>query len=49
MFKKILAAAAALGAFIAPVHASDLSDMSWNEIVAQAKEEGNVTWYVWYL
>ena len=49
MFKKILTTAAALGTFIAPLHGSDLSEMSWDEIVAQAKQEGNVTWYVWYL
>ncbi|MEO0989732.1 MAG: extracellular solute-binding protein [Pseudomonadota bacterium] len=28
---------------------SDLSSMTWDEIVAQAKEEGELTWYVWYL
>lgn len=49
MFKKLFTTAAALGAFMTPLHAGDLSTMSWDEIVAQAKEEGNVTWYVWYL
>ncbi len=29
--------------------AQDLSDMSWDDIVTQAKAEGEVTWYVWYL
>lgn len=28
--------------------AADLSTMSWDEIVAQAKEEGELTWFVWY-
>lgn len=36
-------------AFAAPVFADDLSTMSWDEIVTQAKEEGSVTWYQWYL
>ncbi|MGY8790247.1 MAG: hypothetical protein ACKVKR_08210, partial [Pseudomonadales bacterium] len=49
MFKKLFTTAAALGAFMTPLHAGDLSTMSWDEIVAQAKEEGNLTWYVWYL
>ena len=26
----------------------DFSAMSWDEIVAQAQEEGEVVWYVWY-
>lgn len=40
----------ALAALVAlPAFADDLSGMSWDEIVAQAKEEGQVTWYVWYL
>ena len=46
MFKKLFTTAAALGAFMTPLHAGDLSTMSWDEIVAQAKEEGNLTWYV---
>jgi putative spermidine/putrescine transport system substrate-binding protein len=29
--------------------ADDLSTMSWDDIVAQAKQEGELTWYVWYL
>jgi len=28
---------------------SNLADMTWDDIVAQAKEEGELTWYVWYL
>lgn len=27
----------------------DLEAMSWDEIVAQGKEEGSVTWFQWYL
>ncbi len=27
---------------------SDLLGKSWDEIVAQAKEEGQVNWFVWY-
>ena len=29
--------------------AQDLSTMTWDDIVAQAKQEGELTWYVWYL
>lgn len=35
-------------AALADGHATDLSKMSWDEIVAQAQEEGEVSWYVWY-
>lgn len=28
--------------------AAELADMSWEEITAQAKEEGEVTWFQWY-
>ncbi len=28
---------------------TDLKSMSWDEIVAQAKTEGSVTWFQWYL
>ncbi|SEK66696.1 extracellular solute-binding protein [Pacificibacter marinus] len=28
--------------------ATDMSNMSWDDIVAQAQDEGQVTWYVWY-
>ena len=52
MYRKHLAAAAMLGfAAMAPgaaLAAGDLHSMSWDEIVAQAKEEGEVNWYVWY-
>jgi len=38
------AAVLATGAFAD----SDLLNMSWDEIVAQAKAEGEVSWFVWY-
>ena len=43
------AALAALiaGPALADGHA-DLLSMSWDDIVAQAQEEGEVTWFVWY-
>ena len=47
MLKKLLATAAAIG-FAGNAMAADLSEMTWDEIMAQAKEEGEVTWYVWY-
>lgn len=52
MRRPILGTVAALA--IAPVHApaaqadAALLSKSWDEIVAQAKEEGEVTWFVWY-
>jgi putative spermidine/putrescine transport system substrate-binding protein len=39
--------ALALGINVAA--AADLSKMSWNDIVLQARAEGELTWYVWYL
>lgn len=44
----VSAAIVAMGAAL-PAFADDLSSMSWDEIVAQAQEEGSVTWYQWYL
>lgn len=49
MFKKILALGAALTMSATTAIAADLSGMSWDEIQAQAKQEGELTWYVWYL
>lgn len=46
--KKLLTAAAALTLSVSSAMAADLAGKSWDEIVAQAKEEGKVTWYVWY-
>ena len=49
MFKKILMTAMALVASSSITMAAELQSMSWDEIVAQAKQEGEVTWFVWYL
>ena len=46
---KSLVATTALLASATFAMADDLSSMSWDDIVAQAKEEGELTWYVWYL
>ena len=48
MLKSLFATTALLASATAAL-AEDLSSMSWDEIVAQAKQEGEVTWYVWYL
>ena len=50
MFRKLIASAALL-AVASAAQAADptgLLDKSWDEIVAQAKEEGEVNWFVWY-
>lgn len=49
MLKKMFASTTALAASLSMANAADLADMSWDEIVAQAKQEGQVNWYVWYL
>lgn len=49
MIKKLLATIAVFGVAGAPLQAGDLSGMNWDEIVAQAKSEGELTWYQWYL
>lgn len=49
MYKNILAMTAALSVSVSTAFAADLSNMSWNDIQAQAKQEGEITWYVWYL
>ena len=46
---RTIALAAIAGLLALPTLANDLDGMTWDEIVAQAKEEGQVTWYVWYL
>lgn len=48
MLKKLMISSLALAASAQCAFAADLSSMSWDQIVAQAKEEGKVTWYVWY-
>lgn len=48
---RTLIASAAFAALATGVHAeghADLLAMSWDEIVAQAQEEGEVNWFVWY-
>ena len=48
MKRTLLATAAAL-ALAAPAAADEaLLSMSWDEIVAQAQDEGTVNWFVWY-
>ena len=49
MLKKLISAAIALAASTAVATAADVKSMSWDDIVAQAKKEGEVTWFVWYL
>lgn len=46
---KHLMTSAALFVGTAGMATADLSGMTWDEIVAQAQEEGELTWYVWYL
>lgn len=46
--KKIILAATTLAISTSFAMAADLSGKSWDEIVTQAKAEGEVTWYVWY-
>ena len=48
MLKKLLAAAAITAITASTAVAAGLNSMSWDEIVAQAKQEGEVTWFVWY-
>ena len=48
MLKLLLATTVALACATSAL-AKDLNEMTWDEIVAQAQEEGEMTWYVWYL
>ncbi len=49
MLRKLIMSTALLGLTSSAVLADDvLLSMSWEDIVAQAKEEGSVTWYQWY-
>jgi putative spermidine/putrescine transport system substrate-binding protein len=48
MLRKLITATVASLLLSTPVLAQDVLAMSWDEIVAQAKTEGEVTWYVWY-
>lgn len=51
MHRKILASAfaVALGLGLASAQAAELESMSWDDIVAQAKVEGELNWFHWYL
>lgn len=48
MLKKLITAAMITAVSTTAVMAADLSSMSWDEIVTQAKAEGEVSWFVWY-
>lgn len=49
MIKKIALIATIFVLSLAPTQAQDLMDMSWDEIVTQAKVEGEINWFQWYL
>lgn len=49
MLKTLILSTTALAIGVSASTASDLSGMSWDDIVTQAKAEGELTWYVWYL
>ncbi|MEP3276869.1 MAG: extracellular solute-binding protein [Stappiaceae bacterium] len=49
MIGKFVSSIAALAISATGAFADDLSQKSWDEIVAQAKNEGELTWTVWYL
>jgi putative spermidine/putrescine transport system substrate-binding protein len=48
MLKKLLSTGIALVASANFAMSASLEDMSWDEIVAQAKSEGELTWFIWY-
>ncbi|QCJ00946.1 extracellular solute-binding protein [Agrobacterium larrymoorei] len=48
MFKKLAAISIAVLTIGMPAHADDLKSMSWDQIVAQAKKEGEVRWFNWF-
>lgn len=43
-----LATALPLAGLTAPAAAKDLSQMNWEEIVTEAKQEGQINWFHWY-
>ncbi|EFO28727.1 extracellular solute-binding protein [Roseibium sp. TrichSKD4] len=49
MIRKLMATAISLALGAGTASATDLNEMSWDEIVALAQEQGELTWYVWYL
>ncbi len=48
MLKKLLTSGIALAASATFAMSASLDEMSWDEVVAQAKSEGEVTWFIWY-
>ncbi|MBD9525099.1 extracellular solute-binding protein [Ensifer sp. ENS02] len=48
MLKRLTIMSLAAIAMAVPVHAQELKSMSWDQIVAQAKKEGEITWFHWY-
>lgn len=48
MFKLLATSAISATLLAGAAVADDLTSKSWDQIVAQAKEEGELTWYVWY-
>ncbi|EHJ95573.1 ABC transporter periplasmic substrate X binding protein [Agrobacterium tumefaciens 5A] len=48
MIKRLATLSVAAIALAMPVHAQELKSMSWDQIVAQAKKEGQVNWFQWY-
>ena len=48
MKRNLLGVLAGLG-LLGSANSADLTNMSWEEIVSQAKVEGEVSWFVWYL
>ncbi len=50
MLSKVLTAASAVALFgLASAQAAELNSMSWDDIVVQAKAEGELNWFQWYL
>lgn len=49
MFKTLFASTAAIALTVSTAMAADLKGLTWDQIVAQAKEEGELTWFVWHL
>ena len=48
MLKKLLTSGIALVASATFAMSASLDEMSWDELVAQAKSEGELTWFIWY-
>nr|WP_272212319.1 hypothetical protein [Marinicella sp. W31]MDC2878232.1 hypothetical protein [Marinicella sp. W31] len=46
MLKLLTLSSAALALFAGTAFAQDTQN--WDDVVAQAKQEGEVNWYVWY-